>query len=112
MPSSVHPVTFRSLLRYESGFADFAVPNRSEDDYASVQGMVEKGPDSSKVGTVQYCNTCYDLLRVLIAYLIDGLPAYEGYEIEPDAQWGSDGALVSQLRAGTRLCSYRIGYRG
>jgi len=103
LPSNWHPkpsvanVTFRSLLRHTAGFCYGGAPG---DSYDIVKAMVENGPESSWVGHWHYCNTGYDLLRILLAYIVEGPAAFQPYE------WNS--VLNAQITA----LSYRNYVRG
>src|SRR6185295_11973626 len=41
------------------------------------------GPNSSKVGKWNYYDTNYSLLRIVLAYLVDGPAAYKPFESNP-----------------------------
>jgi CubicO group peptidase (beta-lactamase class C family) len=103
LPSNWHPkpsvanVTFRSLLRHTAGFC---YPDAPGDSYDAVRTMVENGPESTWVGSWHYCNSGYALLRVLLAYLVDGPAAYQPFEWFP--------AMNAQITA----LSYRNYVRG
>ncbi len=76
--SKIGNVTFRSLLRHTSGF----VANGG-DTYDDVKTMVEAGPDTSQVGKWNYYDSNYALLRVVLAYLVDGPTSYKPFESNP-----------------------------
>jgi CubicO group peptidase (beta-lactamase class C family) len=75
--SKIGNVTFRSLLRHTAGFVNYG-----GDTYNSVKTMVEQGPDG-QVGTFHYHNADYALLRIVLAYLVDGPAAYKRFESNP-----------------------------
>jgi CubicO group peptidase (beta-lactamase class C family) len=76
--SKIGNVTFRSLLRHTSGF----VANGG-DSYGQVKTMVENGPNSSNVGKWSYYDSNYALLRIVLAYLVDGPEPYKPFEANP-----------------------------
>ena len=76
--SKIKNVTFRSLLMHTAGFNA-----NGGDSYADVKTMVEKGPDAAQVGKWKYYNCDYALLRIVLAYLVDGPQAYAPFESIP-----------------------------
>jgi len=76
--SKIANVTLRSLLRHTSGFV-----TNGGDWYDQVKTMVEIGPDSSQVGKHHYYIANYALLRIVLAYLVDGPAAYKPFESNP-----------------------------
>ena len=71
-------VSFRSLLRHTSGFC-----KDGDDTYAGVQQMVETGVCSQNVGKWHYYDYNFTLLRVVLAYLVDGPATFRPYENQP-----------------------------
>jgi CubicO group peptidase (beta-lactamase class C family) len=78
--ASVANVTFRSVLRHTAGFSHLKCKG---DLYADVQDMIERGPEIALVGTWDYCDCDYALLRILLPYLVDGPASYKPFESSP-----------------------------
>ena len=94
MPTSMSNLTFRHFLTHTSGFGDCA-----NDRYESVAAAVQVGP-TLPIGTWRYSNCNYALLRIAIAYVVEGPAAFN--------TWEGDGALNGRLTAQ----SYRNFVRG
>jgi CubicO group peptidase (beta-lactamase class C family) len=88
-------VTFRSLLRHTSGFCgSFNGVNTNipgGDAYGALGNMVEYGPYPPCVGKWEYSDYNYALLRVVLAYLVDGPQTFRPFE--------TNGALNAQITA-------------
>ena len=98
IPTWAYNLTFRDVLLHTSGFGDGAcTSNRYED----VRTMVEHVAPTCTVGQQRcYTNCNYALLRVALAYLVDGPLAYRPFE--------SDAAKTGAITA----LSYRNFIRG
>jgi CubicO group peptidase (beta-lactamase class C family) len=86
MPLIQRPTTFRHLLTHRSGYVGNNCNNA--DSLADLKTMVEHAPTgpTSAYGEFAdtYSNCNYALMRVLIAYLVDGPQAYRSFESNPD----------------------------
>jgi hypothetical protein len=76
--TKVANVTIRQLLRHTSGFV-----SNGDNDYLSLQNMVQQGPNNSQIGKYKYYNGNYSLLRIILSYLVDGPEAYKQFEWLP-----------------------------
>lgn len=94
MPAAMANLTFRHFLTHTSGFTSCW-----DNTYESVATMVQSGPNDV-IGQYKYSNCNYALLRVAIAYLVEGPAAFAPFE--PDA--ARNGRVTAQ--------SYRNFVRG
>jgi CubicO group peptidase (beta-lactamase class C family) len=75
----LHPafshLTIRTLLTMKSGLN--GPLDQLSSGFDSLRSLLEKGPDSSKIGVFNYQNTSYGLLRIVIGYAVGftGSPA-------------------------------------
>jgi CubicO group peptidase (beta-lactamase class C family) len=90
-PSSTDVITFRDLLRHESGLGaslNVPSPNSGPGDFSNARDQFERGSTGTGLTTVDYKNLNYTILRAtfpIVAGLIDPALSVPGFN---DAVWG------------------------
>ncbi|MFZ5438959.1 MAG: serine hydrolase domain-containing protein [Myxococcota bacterium] len=79
VPARSGAITFRQLAAHGAGFSR---EQCNAEDLQGVRAMVEAGP-ALATGTIDYHGCNYALLRVLIAYLVEGPTAWRPFEGDP-----------------------------
>jgi hypothetical protein len=82
--SKVKDTTFRMVLEHRAGLISPTSPDTPNfhDFYDGVQKSIASGPTSLKKGVWFYQDVNYALLRILIAYVVDGPLAYKPFELD------------------------------
>lgn len=79
--SNIDQLTFRDLLRHESGIITGNNDCPNDNLYSSLKCYIEKGVQASDIGFQRYENQNYGLLRVLISKLAGNEHLTEGNDI-------------------------------
>jgi CubicO group peptidase (beta-lactamase class C family) len=111
VPAAYKTLTFRQVAEHRAGMAGencggpvFVSPFypagtlAAENRYLSVKGAVEQGPGGRGIGEYCYSNQGYSLLRILIAYLVEGPAFFQPYELSADQPYPST-LLIDALTA-------------